>query len=70
MIKQFVKSFVNIVTFGLSITYLHILDSSGCPGEKGQTFRKSKMLLEVSLHFWLLWSMVCQSSGADFIFEP
>ena len=24
---------------------LHILDSSGCPGEKGRTFRKSKMLL-------------------------
>ena len=31
--------------FALSITYLHILDSSGCPGEKGRTFRKSKMLL-------------------------
>jgi hypothetical protein len=26
------------------VYYLHILDSSGCPGEKGQTFRKSKIM--------------------------
>ena len=36
---------VSIVTFALSITYLHILKSSWCPGEKGQIFRKKNVTL-------------------------
>ena len=34
------------------VYYLHILDSSGCPGEKGQTFRKSKMSVWVHVTFF------------------
>ena len=33
------------------VYYLHILKSSGCPGEKGPTFRKSKMSLWVHVTF-------------------
>ena len=48
MIWQFVKHCVIVVTFA---SYLHILDSSRCLGEKGRTFRKSKTSIWVHVIF-------------------
>ena len=47
MICQFVKKYSNFCF----VCYLRILDSSRCPGEKGRTFRKSKMSLWVHVIF-------------------
>ena len=65
---QRIQNFRLVVIKTCLVFYLQIMDSSGCPGEKGRTFIKSKMLLEVQISFFHLLNVNPSSPRGFFTF--